>query len=564
MRRKGTYFFLFDKNLRTFIFDMLSLPLLLSVFRMIVLPVEFQDRAFDATPEQLQATVRQAEQYFNRQFGGQTTFEFTLAPVTTLPHETAYYGANYSDRKDINLPEAVRDACNQRQADINYTLYDNDSDGAVDNVFLLAAGPGEDNGGGESAIWPQQGRLSATGSPISIQGKRIDRFAVCSEGRLGVFCHEFGHVLGLTDLYDTDGEDSGGRTLGLWGFSLMDEGCLGDTPPDFGALDYELLGLGQGESLAPGHYELAPLFTDRRYLKAVAQKEDEFFLFENRGGSLYVYHIDRTDNSAGASARQDRELTARERWELGEVNNNPAHPCARLLPADPAAKDLSAVPFPQEGFDSFGSDSPTPMRAWNGYAPGLALTGIRRMADGGVAFDVIRPLEFAEFSVYQDAAVVRWKPSADLGKVAGYQVSWTDGTETMIRDLGPEATSHTLEHLQPKTAYSVTVQVRTAGQERYSLSTSFVTKVYREGTYPYIYLSNAQRNLDGSFPAGSKIPLRVFNATGVEEVRWTLDGKLITPEADGNYTLRRSGRLAAQILHTDGTTETIYKEITVQ
>ena len=58
MRRKGTYFFLFDKNLRTFIFDMLSLPLLLSVFRMIVLPVEFQDRAFDATPEQLQATVR--------------------------------------------------------------------------------------------------------------------------------------------------------------------------------------------------------------------------------------------------------------------------------------------------------------------------------------------------------------------------------------------------------------------------------------------------------------------------------------------------------------------------
>ena len=214
---------------------MLSLPLLLSVFRMIVLPVEFQDRAFDATPEQLQATVRQAEQYFNRQFGGQTTFEFTLAPVTTLPHETAYYGANYSDRKDINLPEAVRDACNQRQADINYTLYDNDSDGAVDNVFLLTAGPGEDNGGGESAIWPQQGRLSATGSPISIQGKRIDRFAVCSEGRLGVFCHEFGHVLGLTDLYDTDGEDSGGRTRGLWGFSLMDEGCLGDTPPDFGA-----------------------------------------------------------------------------------------------------------------------------------------------------------------------------------------------------------------------------------------------------------------------------------------------------------------------------------------
>ena len=90
-----------------------------------------------------------------------------------------------------------------------------------------------------------------------------------------------------------------------------------------------------------------------------------------------------------------------------------------------------------------------------------------------------------------------------------------------------------------------------------------MTKVYREGTYPYIYFNNTQRNLDGSFPAGSKIPLRVFNATAVEEVRWSLDGRRITPEADGNYTLVRSGTLAAQILHTDGTTETIYKQITV-
>ena len=91
-----------------------------------------------------------------------------------------------------------------------------------------------------------------------------------------------------------------------------------------------------------------------------------------------------------------------------------------------------------------------------------------------------------------------------------------------------------------------------------------MTKAYREGTFPYIYLSNTQRNLDGSFPVGSKLPLRVFNATEVEEVRWSMDGRTIKPEADGNYTLRRSGLLAAQILHTDGTTETIYKEITVQ
>ena len=544
---------------------MLALSLLLSVFRMIVLPVEFQDRPFTASRAELEASVRQAEQYFNRQFDGLTTFEFTLASVTTLPRETAYFGANYADRKDINLAEAVREACTQRQGEINYTLYDNDADGAVDNVFLLCAGIGEDDGEGEDAIWPQQGRLSANGGePLTIRGKRIDRFAVSSEGRPGIFCHEFGHVLGLPDLYDTDGQDSGGQARGLWGTSVMDEGCRQGTPPEFGALEYELLGLGRCETLAPGHYDLAPLASGRRYLKAVTDKADEFFLFECRAGGLYVSHIDRSDNPAGRSASQDREVTAQERWELGEVNNNPDHPCARLLPADPQAADLAAVPFPQPGRDSFSSDTPTPMRAWNGRTPGLALTGIRAHADGSVSFDVIRPLVLTDFSVYQDAAVVRWKPDAGLTGIQGYRISWTDGTDTMLRDLGPDATSYTLEHLQPKTGYSVTVLVRLADAARFSVNGSFVTKAYREGTYPYIYLNQIQRNVDGSFPAGSKIPLRVFNATEVEEVRWSLDGKRIEPEADGNFTLRRSGRLAAQILHTDGTSETIFKEITVQ
>ena len=137
------------------------------------------------------------------------------------------------------------------------------------------------------------------------------------------------------------------------------------------------------------------------------------------------------------------------------------------------------------------------MRAWNGRTPGLALTGIRAHADGSVSFDVIRPLVLTDFSVYQDAAVVRWKPDAGLTGIQGYRISWTDGTDTMLRDLGPDATSYTLEHLQPKTGYSVTVLVRLADATRFSVNGSFVTKAYREGTYPYIYLNQIQRNVVG-------------------------------------------------------------------
>ena len=544
---------------------MMSLAaLLLSVFRMVVLPVEFSDRAFTATQEQLAADVREAEAYFNRQFDGQVTFEFVLAPVTVLSHGIAYYGQNYPDRKDVRLREAFLEACTARQGDVDFARFDNDGDGTVDNVFLLAAGPGEDDGGGESAFWPRQGRLSAEGGVIEPGGWRIDGFAVSTEGRTGIFCHEFGHVLGLADLYDTDGEESGGRSRGMWGTSLMDEGCQTHPLPDFGALEFDLLGLGRCDTLRTGPYRLDPLATGRRYLKAPTDTPDEFFLFECREGMLLISHIDRSENPAGYSPRFDQDLTARERWDLGAVNDNPEHPCARLVPADTAATDLRGIPWPGDGADSFGSDTPSAFRGWSGHGTGLALTGIRTEADGSVSFDVIEPIVLTDLILYQDAAVLSWKPDPSLQGIAGYTVRWTDGEQTFLRQLGPEAGTYTLEHLRPQTGYSATVQVRLSERERYSATVRFVTKVYRAGTFPYIYLNSVRRNIDGTFPPGSRLPLRVFNATEVEEVQWFFDGTRIRPEMDGGYTLRRSGLLSARILHTDGTSETLYKEIRVQ
>jgi M6 family metalloprotease-like protein len=540
------------------------LTLLLTVFRMVVLPVEFQDRQFATSREEQEALVQRAQDYFNRQFDGEElSFEFVLGPGVTLSHGLAYYGANYSDRKDIRIQDAVREACNKLKDEIDFASFDNDGDGAVDNVFLLTAGPGEQDGGDENDIWPQQGRLSATGSVLSIKGKRIDSFAASSEMSAGYFCHEFGHVLGLVDFYDTDGAGSGGQTPGLWRTSLMDDGCRLPEIPDFGAPEFDMLGLGTCDPLLPGHYELAPLPEGRRYLKAPTDREGEWFLFGCGPGGLYVYHLDRSDNAAGYSQRHDTELSARERWEHGAVNDAPEHPCLRLLPADPDASDAARVAFPQAGFDSFGSDTPSAFRSWSGRASGLALTDIRLLPDGGVAFEVVEPLRLSDISVYQDAAVVRWELDPALAGVLGYEVSWTDGEETFSQELGAAARSCTLEGLRPQTGYRFSVQVRTSERDRYSVGGSFVTKVYRGGTYPYIYLNNVPRSSDGSFPPGSKIPLRVFNATEVQEVRWSLNGHPIQPEADGNFTLTRSGTLKAEIIHTDGSTETIIKEINV-
>ena len=548
------------------------ISLLITVFRMVVLPVEFEDRQFAQSRTKLQQEVQEVQAYFDRQFARGTagapaqTFRFDLAPTQRLPHPIAWYGGNRPEQCDVRLADAVREACAGAadKGKVDFGLYDNDADGSVDVVCLLFPGPGEEAGGEPDDIWPQMGWLSAGGGTRPTHGgKRIDRFIAVPDGRTGIFAHEFGHALGLPDLYDTDGEASGGTTRGLWGISLMDEGCKGATIPDFTAIEYELLGLGRCDTLRTGSYVFAPLCEGGGYGKILTDREGECFLLEAREGGLLVYHIDRSEAPAGFCERLNAELTARERWENGAVNDNPEHPCARILPADQAATTVGGAVFPQGGMSSLGSDTPVALRGWSGQAPALALTGIRVDADGMVRFEALEPVVLTDLTVYQDAAIVRWQAAERLA-VAGFEVRWTDGTDTFSEELPPTATSFTIEGLRPQTAYSVTVLLRCAGSDRFSAGERFVTKVYRAGTYPYIYLNGVPRNVDGSFPAGCKLALRVFNATDVAEVHWSMDGVPVKPEADGRYTLTRSGLLCARILHTDGTSESIFKEITVQ
>ena len=54
---------------------------------------------------------------------------------------------------------------------------------------------------------------------------------------LGVWCHEFGHELGLPDYYDTDGS-SEGKPLGNYGRWFL--GNNGETPVYFSVLRYWL------------------------------------------------------------------------------------------------------------------------------------------------------------------------------------------------------------------------------------------------------------------------------------------------------------------------------------
>lgn len=542
--------------------------ILLAVFRMVVIPVQFEDREFVCTAGQLKETVRQAETYFNTQPGMDTGYSFDLAPIVTLPKKVSYYGANYSDRKDVLLHEAVRYACTGSSLD--FSAYDNDQDGTVDNVFIITAGLSEADGAGEDWIWPQYGRLKDHGGVLDAKGKKIDSFCVCTElasgqdisprpAGIGIFCHEFCHYLGLTDLYDTDGEGSGGTAEGLWSTGIMDNGCKGDEVPGFCAVDLEILGTGKSMPLTKGSHTLQPLSRSGKYFKAEGDDPDEFFLFECKEGlGLAIYHVDKSGKDAGWSDYYKKELTAAERWELSQVNCRPDRQCAQLLAAAPGNGGLF---FPHGKQDSFSSDTDPAFRFGDGSTSALALTGIRVNTDGSVSFDVKEPIELNSCSIFQDAAIIRWTADASIADIAGYGLEWTSQSGNFSTTAPSDALSCTIEGLSPQTEYKFTLRVNYSGGGSASVSSSFVTKVYRNDSHPYIYLKGSDRKADGRFEKGARIPLRVFNAPAASDVKWYFNGRRITAGADGYYTISEEGRLKAEVQCEDGSTEILIKDI---
>jgi hypothetical protein len=121
---------------------------------------------------------------------------------------------------------------------------------------------------------------------------------------IGVFCHEFGHVLGLPDLYDYDYDAAG---VGLW--CLMAAGSWGgdyhspETPVHASAFCKYLLGWTQPQTITidTAGITVAAAETNSQSYRFV-ESGPEYFLIENRqktgfdlnlpGAGLLVWHID--------------------------------------------------------------------------------------------------------------------------------------------------------------------------------------------------------------------------------------------------------------------------------
>lgn len=174
---------------------------------------------------------------------------------------TAWYDAQKASGKtDAEIADYVKQFDKVDRYDYDGDGVYNEPDGYIDHFQAIHAGEGEEAGGGaqgEDAIWSHRWYAfpgtstgpagnKAGGTQIGNTGIWVGDYTTEPEnGGLGVFTHEFGHDLGLPDLYDTAGGDNG---TGFWtlmsGGSWLNHGTdsIGTTPGYMGA--WEKLQLG--------------------------------------------------------------------------------------------------------------------------------------------------------------------------------------------------------------------------------------------------------------------------------------------------------------------------------
>lgn len=475
----------------------------------LVICVNFSDKkfSFDADPHTAMVNMMNeigysdygasgsAYDFYYASSAGKFLPKFDIYGPVTLSKPYSYYGAdNAKDGVDYRAAEMIKEVIELLDDQIDYTQYDRNSDGYVDNVYVFYAGYGQADTGIEETIWPHAFQLKyALGAPMTVDGVKVDKYATSNElnrdesfDGIGTFCHEFAHVLGLPDLYDT--EYSGAFTPGE--YSAMDSGPYngdGYVPPTFSSYErYALEWINPVLVDQPMTVNMAPLTRANIAYKVNASESNpmEYFLLENRqrevwdtyipGHGMLVWHIDFDAN----------------KWFYNTVNNSATHQCIDIEEADNTATSQTRPGDTFPGTSSvfeFTSKSRPAFRNWKNEAIDYPITEISESVDGVISFKIkgggdetspyylpvpkvkVTAVDSESFKLEWDAVDV-----AEGYMLTVYAFEDSDGSELyghvgdyLTKDIG-DITSIEIEDLDSDTAYVI----RLYAYNRYNMSSA--------------------------------------------------------------------------------------------
>ncbi len=329
---------------------------------------------------------------------------FNLTTTVVGPYHAAnnmsYYGATGSNgAHDKNAKALILEAVLAANADVDYTEYANENN-EVEGVYVVYAGYGEATSMITDNIWPHAGSISTQ----TLDGVKVSKYSCSNEltaggtelTTIGVICHEFGHVCGSPDFYDTDYETNG-KFEGNGSWDVMDTGLYngspsGSQPAHFNPYIKTLFNWATPTELTTsGTRTVADITTTPEIYKVNTKTPGEYFLIENRqqtgfnttipGHGLMIYRMGAVNY-----------LT----------NKNTGHPqgfypiCASSTTAIPynapaSYGDISSAgcPFPgSSGKHAFYDTGIPSSKSWAGVNTELPITNIAENADHTVSFTI--------------------------------------------------------------------------------------------------------------------------------------------------------------------------------
>lgn len=348
--------------------------------------------------------------YFKAQSGGQFLLDFDVAGPVTLPHRYSYYGQNDDDGYDKRPTKMVREACQAVDGSVDFSKYDWDGDGEVEEVFVVYAGNGEhDTTNQPNLIWPHMDNLANYGEELTLDGVTINTYACASElngdktlSGIGTFCHEFSHCMGFPDMYDTA---SDGNNFGMGSWDLMDYGSYngyGYVPAGYSGYEKMVCGWTTPIELdkpmtVNGMERLADM--GQTYIIYNKGNRNEYYILENRQQSGFDKYL------PGSGLLIERVDYDKDIWEWNAVNttnggyypegsSTPSyndHQRITIFHANNIEYDGNNATYPYASLDSLTDSSQPAATVWNANADGTYLMhcrvyGITQNADGTVAF----------------------------------------------------------------------------------------------------------------------------------------------------------------------------------
>ncbi|GEM_PF-2306621 len=452
-----------------------SFPAITQSGKLLCILIGFKDKAFTKTKVQFENLFNQVGYSDNSAVGsvydfykeasyGKLKLDVTVAGPYEAKNNFAYYGSN----NDALCGELITQAIQKADSDailtpVNFNDFVTNSavtPKEVGGVYVIYAGYGEEGGGSTDCIWAHSNNISVA----TTDGPTVKYYSCSPElsghvdsyiTNIGVICHEFGHMLGSYDFYDSNGGTDGlYNGTGQW--DLMATGMwnnAGITPAQPSA--YNKCDVYKWATATNLTTLISPITIQNSSVQPMGSfyrmnttTPHEYFLFENRqqvgfdaslpGHGMLVYHVDSTYIAAH---EKPNDINAGSHQGMYIMPANSTNGSGVSL-SEYSNMNTSSCPFPIISTKTSFTDATNPhSNSWAGASTKIPIMGItENNTDKTVSFtynvnDCIPPTNQASnikiTSTTETSMTVKWRRGNGSSVLVVARASTSDPTNPL-------------------------------------------------------------------------------------------------------------------------------------